>query len=126
MTRLQIKKRVKHWQKLLGLENWSIDCTFESTPKVRKDRQWVGVAFANTQSSYMECTINFLPGKLKLIDETVIVHELLHSLTAELTGYIRANIPDPKTETWTNYFEERLVSQIERIILRSIKEAKKE
>lgn len=120
MKRKQIRSRTTYWQRKMGLDNWDIDVTFEKERGAHKDS--ATVAYATTDSQYKLATINYIPTKEKYISDAEIVHELLHVTFAPLVGYARGNLKK-KERDWINYFNEQVVSDISRIILR-IKDGK--
>ena len=121
MTKSTIIKKVDIWKKKLGLINWQISVDFHILKYPKNTESFVGIARTQCQATYKLATISFDPKKLPLVDNSVILHELLHCLFADLVGYSRANIDHKvhdKAEAWLEHFEEGLVSEIERIILR--------
>ena len=120
----KIIKLVKIWQDRLGLVNWEISCRFQAIKYPKETEDYVGVAHVITNTEYKLATITFRPDKLALADDATICHELLHCMLGELVGYYKANIDDKahdKVEQWGSYYQEQLISELERVIMRMYK-----
>lgn len=124
MTKNQIAKRVNFWQEKMGLINWSITISFKDSKHPTETENFKGIARTSVQASYKMASIFFAPKYLQMVDDSVIVHELLHCLLGELIGYKYANVVPKKGSDWLEYFEEQVVSELERIILRIYKAKK--
>ena len=121
MTKTAIRKRVEFWKNKLGLTNWDILITFKPTNYPKATEAFTGIAKTDCQSTYKLATMIFDPKQLRWVDDKVIIHELLHCLFSSLTGFARANFDYKKynkSDNWLEYFEEQVVSEIERIIHR--------
>lgn len=109
--------------------NWDLCVRFDKRPKApHATGNFVGVAFTDTEIMYKAATIVYV--RTDLVTDSTIIHELLHCLVGQLTGYLHANT-DPKKnkkpshKAWSTYFEEQTVSELERIICRLALEPKK-
>lgn len=120
MTKDKIRKRVGYWMGELGLHNWRMLVKFEKIkhPKEKKGYRLVGVAKTSADSQYKDAAITFRSDKLNLIDDETIIHELLHCLTSQFIGYMRSNLTNKKGELWLEYYEEQLISELSRIMIR--------
>jgi S-ribosylhomocysteine lyase LuxS involved in autoinducer biosynthesis len=116
-----IDKKITKWKNILGLINWDITVKFDKNIKnscKKEIKQGFSVNGSNeTQIEYFSSILKF-PNK-KISEETIL-HELCHCLTEEMCGYIRSNFAKEgsKDGLWLDYFNERLVTQIERILYR--------
>jgi len=111
MTKPQIIKRLSYWKSILGLDNWEIEVAFEKD----KDTEEGELGRCTPDSSYFSAFIVFNPKRLRDVNDNVIVHELLHCLTSEMKSYM---VENGKKDSWTTFFDERLVSQLASIIVR--------
>ncbi len=121
MTRSAIKKSVEYWKNKLGLVNWSVNVDFKPLNYPKATENFTGIARTECQSSYKLANIVFDSKMLGQVDSSVILHELTHCLFADLVGYARANIDHKEhntAEAWLCHWEESVVTEIERIILR--------
>lgn len=117
MTKSQITKRVKFFQEKFGLQNWDILVTFKKKKDPKKLGHLGELASNSVESTYLASTINFLPDCLSVVQDDTIIHELLHCLSSELMGYCKANTKG--SDGWLVYFEERMVSELTQILIRS-------
>ena len=120
MTKKQITKRTKFWQNKLGLTNWDVEALFEEFERDNDTPHATGVAMVECNSQYKYATIRYRISQLDQVNDAVILHELLHALTSPLIGFVRAN---KKAESWLDYFDEQIVSELERIIMRIYKKS---
>lgn len=121
MTKDKIRKRVGYWMGELGLHNWRILVKFEKVrhPKEKsKPSRMIGVAVTSADPQYKDASITFRSDGLAHVDDEVIIHELLHCLTSNFRGYIIANVLKSKQELWLDFYEEQLVSELSRIMIR--------
>lgn len=121
MTKDKIRKRVGYWMGELGLHNWRILVKFEKVrhPKEKKKGyRMIGVAVTDADSQYKDASITFRSDRLDQIDDETIIHELLHCLLSPLTGYIRSNLESKKGELWLNYYDEQIISELSRVMIR--------
>ena len=121
IDRKKIIKRVEFWQSRMGMANWDIGITFENIKYAFETDQFKGVARTELESRYKIATIAFSIKELHLVDDNVIIHELLHCLLGEIIGYTRSNVDKEqhdKADDWIQYFEEKTISEIERILMR--------
>ena len=119
MTKQQIEKRIWELQVIMNLTHWRIGIIYDDNKPFDKIKiDCPALIIANSEYLYGELYFN--PKKdLKRIDDDVLVHELCHCLTSELKGY--ASGSKELDSNWISYFDERLVSQIERIIIKGIR-----
>lgn len=121
MTKTAIKRSVECWKNKLGLTNWSINIDFKPLNYPKATEHFTGIARTECQSSYKLANITFDSKMLHACDQSVVLHELIHCLFADLVGYSRANIDHKQhntAEAWLCHWEESVVTEIERIILR--------
>lgn len=116
MTRTQLCKLVDKWQDKMGLQNWEITIYFKDYSKNKYKNSYYSV-MATTLSNhqYKLGSIYFNPKDLDIIDESVVVHELLHLLLSPLVETARK---DKKNKDDADYFNEQIVSELERILMR--------
>jgi hypothetical protein len=113
MTKHEIQIAIKKWQNILGLSNWNI------VVQSKKDKNPKGnFVTAMTTEAYPDyCTATIKAERPKIVEEADIVHELVHVLISELVEY---SYPVARNKRkWFDYMEERVVSQITQIIMRS-------
>lgn len=113
MNKRQIEKRVDYWKNRLNLHEWEIVVAFDKTQSKIEDERYISVAHADSKPEYLMATIIFNPKRLQHVDDETIVHELLHIVTAEVHGYVFANL---KKDKWFDYFNERTICRLARII----------
>ena len=121
MTKAAIKNKVIYWQNKLGLINWDVCVQFQDPKYPHPTEAFTGIAKTLCNSTYKLATITFDPKQLKWVDDKVVIHELLHCLFSGLTSLARANFDYKKynkSDSWLEYFEEQLVSELERIVHR--------
>ena len=112
----QIYNWLSKWIEILGLQNWDIAVKFglikEKQSGIFKDH-----ARTDMESTYFTATITFNKKLLKTINEDTVIHELVHLFFGEIHGYLNSNFKI-KNQNWLDYFEERQISQFERILKR--------
>ena len=119
MKRSQIIKRVTYWQNKMGLTNWDIEISFDKVPVKRRDEWGRGIASVDTNTTYKFATIRFYPEEVWAVEDSTIIHELLHCLLSPLVGMMQANFKsEKKRKDWLDYFHEQTISELERIICR--------
>lgn len=120
MTKNQIIKETRKWAKILCCNEIDLRIVFKKFSKKEEIRYGTYETVAMTESNpyYMESTIFFNTSQLKLANRETIIHELLHIKLSELSGYLYANMEKQKADNWREYFEERFVSQMAKIISR--------
>lgn len=112
MTNAEIKKAIKKWQGILGLQNWELVVAFkrDKTPK----KPFVTAMTTTCYPDY--CMAKIKVERPKMVEEQDAIHELLHILVSELTEYAYPISKDRRK--WFDYMEERAVSQLTQVILR--------
>ena len=123
----KILKIIEKWKLILGLVNWDISVKLDKdlyktcNKEIKKGFKVNGSN--ETQIEYFSSILRFPDNR---VDESSIIHELCHCLTEELCGYCRSNFikKESKDGLWLDYFNERLVTQIERIVYRLKQENK--
>lgn len=124
MNRTNIVKRVKYWQEKMGLQNWEIDVNFDKNEKfdssVSSDGWQSLAAFVRANDQYKFATIYFNPKKIDTLDDSSIIHEMLHIVTSSLTNFAHAIAKGRENDDVT-YFKEQVTTDLERIISRLAK-----
>lgn len=124
MNRTNIVKRVKYWQEKMGLQNWEIDVNFDKNEKfdssVSSDGWQSLAAFVRANDQYKFATIYFNPKKTDNLDDSSIIHEMLHIVTSPLTNFAHA-IANTRENDDVTYFKEQITTDLERIISRLAK-----
>ncbi len=119
MTQKEILKRVTYWQEKLGLINWEVSVAFEPVNYPKETDKFAGIAKTHVNTTYKIATVFFEPKFLKLVNDNIVVHELLHCLLGEFSGYTNTlHHKNQRDLDRMEHYEEQLVSEIERIILR--------
>lgn len=119
MTKQKIISRTKYWQEKLGLHNWRIRLYFSDFKEKVKHDKFSALARTDLNPTYLIADITFKEDDLALVDDTVIVHELLHIVMGDLVSYFLTNSDKVDIEDkWALYFEEKTVTTIERIVTR--------
>jgi hypothetical protein len=122
MTKQQIIKKTREWVRTLCCSEIDLSIVFRKFSKKEiaeySDGNFTPIAFVYSNARYLESTIYFNQDKLKIVNDEVIVHEILHIKLNELSGYLYANEEKAKADQWKGYFEERFVSQMAKIITR--------
>ncbi len=119
MTKKQIINRVTYWQNKLGLSNWRIKVTFQNFKRLADDDKYAAIAKTESNPTYLLADIYFKIEYLDVVDDPAIVHELLHLVLGDIVSYFVSNSKDLQEDpAWTNYFEEKTVATLERIITR--------
>lgn len=109
MKKREIEKLVSDWITILGLGHWDISISYNQPKKLVAQGDYEEHGSCSSNENYLTATINFPPSKLKGVDESVVIHELLHVVTAGLTGYVVANMGKDK---WLDYFNEQMTSHL--------------
>lgn len=116
MTRQQIIKRTSFWIDKLGLHNWSIYVEFKKPKKSHyATKDFIEIASTTAHPQYKQAGIVFHPTKTNLIDDTTIVHELLHCLMSPLIAVATETSKDPES---VQYYNEMITSELDMIITR--------
>lgn len=116
MTRKRLKERTLYWQKKLGLETWKIDIEFDEKEFPEDGDGWeTTAAVVRSNSTYKFATVYYNPKKLHVIEDSTIIHELLHVVSAPFTNFVHDNLPQSKQER-ARYHKEQMTTDLERII----------
>ena len=113
-NKAQVLKWVKKWKDRLWLDEWDIVVTFEDIKHEKETKHYFSEGKSEVQQQYLTAHLTFA-NDIKISEETVL-HELLHILTSELSGFSYANEGNEKN-SWTDYFDDRLVTRLTRILL---------
>lgn len=116
INKTQVRKWLKKWQKKLWLGEWDIQTTFEDIKHEKETKHYQSDGKAEVQQQYLSAHLTF--DNNTEVTEEVVLHELLHILTAELSGFSLAQEGKDKEDTWTEYFDDRLVTRLTRILLK--------
>lgn len=116
MNKSELRSTIKKWQSILGLDNWEI---ITSSTKSEKKAKGAFVIDITTTCYPDYCLAKIKSERPKLVTEPDVVHELVHILISELANYAYPQSREKRKRF--NYFEERVVSQLTRIILRLYK-----
>jgi len=108
----KIKTKVKQYQQIFGLENWTIELTED--PNLNASAR----TFADPR--YYKASITYKPGKFT--DET-IVHELIHIVMA-LYDFYADNLGREGSDELFFVARENAVSQLTHIMMRILKNEK--
>ena len=124
MNEKQTLKCVEKWRDKLYLGEWEINVTFEDIKASADNEYFKADGKSDIRQRYLVAHLVFQEGQD--VSEEVVVHELVHILTAELGGYAFTNDPRAsEKENWADYFSERLVTRITRILMDSQAKEKK-
>lgn len=116
MTKKEATARVNYWVRLMGMDNFLLDVSFDKNKTVHLNgMDQYEAASSRTNPAYKISMINIDPRTLlkekSMIDE-VIVHELLHCLHSQYDAYLI------KEDRNADYFREQTVCELSRIVLR--------
>lgn len=118
MKKDKILKRLWVWQQALGLINWDIKVYFKKQPDSKwATKEYEQIAKTTSHPQYKLGSIYFNPRILDQVDDNVIVHELLHCLMSPLIATACENSKDPES---VEYYNEMVVSELDRIITRTL------
>lgn len=112
-TQAQVKRRVAHWKKRLGLSGWRIAVSFGSDEEECE-------ASCSAAPEYRAAMLRFDLTKIAPDElDNYVVHELLH-----LVGWPLANAAqtmaagDPAKLEWVRTLEEHLITELEHLVIR--------
>jgi hypothetical protein len=117
VNKKQVNTWLKKWQTKLWLGEWDIQVTFEDIRHSKETEHYQSEGKAEVEQQYLSAHITFAEDVD--ITEDVVLHELLHILTSELSGFSLAQEGTDKKDTWTEYFDDRLITRLTRILLES-------
>ena len=118
MDKKTVIKKVSKYQRLLNLNDWDIRVKFDK--KKVKEINSFGLDLevdgsTSFEPKYLVAVINF--PNINTLEDSTIIHELVHILMADLYGYACGNINNPKENLdFLEWFNERTAVRIERII----------
>ena len=112
MTEDQVTAMVRDWQTRLGLATWAITIEYGEVED--------GDGECEAEWEYNKATVRF---NLEQIEEgdtlAFVVHELLHCVTRPLEACADGIAgKDPRLMEWTRQATEKVVSDLERMVLR--------
>ena len=119
MTKDEAKKIFKKWTTNLGLDDWNLTLEFRDINRKQPNESEYADGLSNCNPMYKQAVITLDSNSMAKMTEEVIVHELVHCLTAETHDYIDRNFSDQeKIIKWFDYFNERQTTTIARILVR--------
>lgn len=116
-TPRQVRARVTHWAKVLGLSTWKIEVTFD------RDEDDGSEAFCVAAPEYRHVRVNFDVSKWKPSEslDHMVCHELLHAVVWPLASWAEAMTGgDPVKLEACRREEEGLVTALQHIITRLV------
>src|SRR5690242_8475503 len=114
----KVLKRLWIWQQAMGLVNWDIQVYFKRQGKSKYEtEEFEQVEKTISHPQYKMASIYFNPKNIDRIDDGVIVHELLHCLMSPL---ISTAVENSKDADSVEYYNEMIVSELDRIITRTL------
>ena len=116
LTRKQVETKVRHWRTRLGLQAWDLKVELASIGSHSADCQ--------CDPEYMQAKVRFDPIKIPLDElDSYVVHELLHIYVWPL-AHVAETLAgsDPKLLEWCRIQEERLVTDLERLVVYSLRQ----
>jgi len=113
VTKTQVTRRLRLWQRRLGLTDWKIEIRFVAPEDGAR-------ATAEASPEYRECIFEFDPARFPPLEELDdwIVHELCHMITWELAYLAELFASDEQKVDVADKAHERLTTDIERMVMR--------